>query len=127
MQSENHNFNGGGLLWISLVWTVAPLIACLCSYIFFKLLRAFLLRSEDAEKRIRIFLPIDYGISTGLLCLFVIFQVCFFFFLKKYKFNIMDNKKLKVSNSLPSSRQSIMLKRTFPPRQERILSCLVVD
>jgi phosphate/sulfate permease len=126
MQSENHNFNGGGLLWISLEWTVAPLIACLCSYIFFKLLRAFLLRSEDAEKRILIFLPIDYGISTGLLCLFVIFQVCFFF-LKKYKFNIMDNKKLKVSNSLPSSRQSIMLKRTFPPRQERILSCLVAD
>jgi hypothetical protein len=39
----------------------------------------------------------------------------------------MDNKKLKVSNSLPSSRQSIMLKRTFPPRQERILSCLVAD
>jgi hypothetical protein len=50
-----------------------------------------------------------------------------FFFKKKYKFNIMDNKKLKVSNSLPSSRQSIMLKRTFPPRQERILSCLVAD
>ncbi|XP_010999787.1 PREDICTED: sodium-dependent phosphate transporter 1-like [Populus euphratica] len=74
-KSENHNFNGGGLLWISLEWTVAPLIACLCSYIFFKLLRAFLLRSEDAEKRILIFLPIDYGISTGLLCLFVIFQI----------------------------------------------------
>ncbi|KAJ7000062.1 hypothetical protein NC653_010739 [Populus alba x Populus x berolinensis] len=74
-KSENHNFNGGGLLWISLEWTVAPLIACLCSYVFFKLLRAFLLRSEDAEKRILIFLPIDYGISTGLLCLLVIFQI----------------------------------------------------
>ncbi|KAG6777187.1 hypothetical protein POTOM_017003 [Populus tomentosa] len=74
-KSENHNFNGGGLLWISLEWTVAPLIACLCSYVFFKLSRAFLLRSEDAEKRILIFLPIDYGISTGLLCLLVIFQI----------------------------------------------------
>ncbi|KAJ6935749.1 hypothetical protein NC652_010697 [Populus alba x Populus x berolinensis] len=74
-KSENHSFNGGGLLWISLEWTVAPLIACLCSYVFFKLLREFLLRSEDAEKRILIFLPIDYGISTGLLCLLVIFQI----------------------------------------------------
>ncbi|KAL3596587.1 hypothetical protein D5086_008224 [Populus alba] len=63
------------LLGTILVTGVAPLIACLCSYVFFKLLRAFLLRSEDAEKRILIFLPIDYGISTGLLCLLVIFQI----------------------------------------------------
>ncbi|XP_048229559.1 sodium-dependent phosphate transporter 1 [Ricinus communis] len=37
--------------------------------------KAFLLRQENAEKRIFIFLLIDYGISAGLLCLFVMFQI----------------------------------------------------
>lgn len=53
--------------------------------------------------------------------------VFFFFFKKNLNLTSWTTKNSKVSNSLPSSRQSIMLKRTFPPRQERILSCLVAD
>ncbi|EEF40112.1 phosphate transporter, putative [Ricinus communis] len=74
-KNGRHSFNGGGLVWVLLEWTVAPLVACLCSYLFFTLLKAFLLRQENAEKRIFIFLLIDYGISAGLLCLFVMFQI----------------------------------------------------
>ncbi|KAJ0080738.1 hypothetical protein Patl1_10445 [Pistacia atlantica] len=74
-KNENHNFNGGGLLWIFLEWTVAPLLACICAGFLFALLKASLLRHENASKRILIFLPIDYGISAGLLCLFLMYQV----------------------------------------------------
>ncbi|KAK9267268.1 hypothetical protein L1049_009690 [Liquidambar formosana] len=73
-KNGKHNFNGGGLLWISLEWTVAPLIACICAYCLFTILKASLLCRENAEKRILIFLPISYGISAGLLCLFLIYQ-----------------------------------------------------
>ncbi|TXG47658.1 hypothetical protein EZV62_026952 [Acer yangbiense] len=73
--NDNHNFNGGGLLWIILEWTVAPLLACICAYLLFKLLKAFILRHENPTKRILVFLPIDYGISAGLLCLFLMSQV----------------------------------------------------
>ncbi|OMO65438.1 Phosphate transporter [Corchorus olitorius] len=37
--------------------------------------KSSVLRRENAEKRILIFLPIDYGISAGLLCFFIISQV----------------------------------------------------
>ncbi|KAI9198644.1 hypothetical protein LWI28_019600 [Acer negundo] len=74
-KNDNHNFNGGGLLWIILEWTVAPLLACICAYILFNLLKAFILRHENPTKRILVFLPIDYGISAGLLCLFLMSQV----------------------------------------------------
>ena len=77
MQNDNHNFNGGGLLWIILEWTVAPLLACICAYLLFKLLKAFILRHENPTKRILVFLPIDYGISAGLLCLFLMSQVLY--------------------------------------------------
>lgn len=75
MQNANHNFNGGGLLWIFLEWTVAPFIACVFAYCLFTVLKASVLCHEKAEKRILIFLPISYGISAGLLCLFVMYQV----------------------------------------------------
>ncbi|KAJ7968765.1 Phosphate transporter [Quillaja saponaria] len=74
-KNYNHNFNGGGLLWIFLEWTVAPLIACMCAIFLFTVMKIFLLSHENGEKRILIFLLIDYGISAGLLCLFVIYQV----------------------------------------------------
>ncbi|XP_022723744.1 sodium-dependent phosphate transporter 1-like [Durio zibethinus] len=74
-KNDNHNFNGGGLLWIFLEWTFAPSIACLCACFLFAVLKGSLLRPENAEKRILIFLPIDYGISAGLLCFFIISQV----------------------------------------------------
>ncbi|KAL5839286.1 hypothetical protein ACOSQ3_011992 [Xanthoceras sorbifolium] len=74
-KNDNHNFNGGGLLWIVLEWTVAPLIACICAFLLFNLLKAFILRHENPTKRILVFLPIDYGISAGLLCLFLVSQV----------------------------------------------------
>ncbi|KAK2642526.1 hypothetical protein Ddye_024289 [Dipteronia dyeriana] len=74
-KNDNHNFNGGGLLWILLEWTVAPLLACICAYLLFNLLKAFILRHENPTKRILVFLPIDYGISAGLLCLFLMSQV----------------------------------------------------
>ncbi|KAK6268596.1 hypothetical protein QUC31_012756 [Theobroma cacao] len=75
MQNDNHNFNGGGLLWILLEWTFAPSIACLCACFLFAVLKSSLLRHENAKKRILIFLPIDYGISAGLLCFFIVSQV----------------------------------------------------
>ncbi|KAF9683699.1 hypothetical protein SADUNF_Sadunf04G0041400 [Salix dunnii] len=88
MQNENHNFNGV-LLWNSLEWTVAPLISCLCSYIFFRLLRAFLLDLKMQRKgsSFSSLSTMEYVLESGLLCLFVIFQVCFFYFVK-IKFNI---------------------------------------
>ncbi|PON80636.1 Phosphate transporter [Parasponia andersonii] len=73
-KKENHNFNGGGLVWILLEWTVAPLIACLFAFLLFRVLKTCVLRHENAEKRILVFLPIDYGVSAGLLCLFVVFR-----------------------------------------------------
>ncbi|KAL5732182.1 hypothetical protein ACHQM5_004830 [Ranunculus cassubicifolius] len=72
---RNHSFNGGGLLWIFLEWTMAPVIACLGSFCFFKLLKAVVLRRENAEKRALCFVPICYGASAGLLCLFFMYQV----------------------------------------------------
>ncbi|KAL7243457.1 hypothetical protein ACSBR1_015783 [Camellia fascicularis] len=74
-KNENHNFNGGGLLWIFLEWTVAPSIACALAFCLFAILKACLLRHENAKKRILIFLPIYYGIAAGLLCLFVVYEV----------------------------------------------------
>ncbi|XP_050367360.1 uncharacterized protein LOC126785763 [Argentina anserina] len=74
-KNKNHNFIGGGLVWIVLEWTVAPLIAFLCAFLLFALMKVFLLRHENSEKRILIFLPIDYGLSAGLLCLFLMLQV----------------------------------------------------
>ncbi|XP_062017147.1 phosphate-repressible phosphate permease pho-4-like isoform X1 [Rosa rugosa] len=74
-KNQNHNFIGGGLVWIVLEWTVAPLIAFLCAFLLFALMKVSLLRHENAEKRILVFLPIDYGISAGLLCLFLMYQV----------------------------------------------------
>ncbi|KAH9749122.1 phosphate transporter [Citrus sinensis] len=38
-KNDNHNFNGGGLLWIFLEWTVAPLFACMCACFLFILLK----------------------------------------------------------------------------------------
>ncbi|PSS29040.1 Phosphate permease [Actinidia chinensis var. chinensis] len=74
-KNENHNFNGGGLLWIFLEWTVAPLIACALSFCLFSVLKTCLLPQENAEKRVHIFIPIYYGIAAGLLCLFVVYEV----------------------------------------------------
>ncbi|XVE88243.1 hypothetical protein DITRI_Ditri19aG0054100 [Diplodiscus trichospermus] len=73
-KNSNHNFNGG-LLWILLEWTFAPSIACLCACFLFAALKGSVLGHENAEKRILIFLPIDYGISAGLLCFFIMSQV----------------------------------------------------
>ena len=75
LQNENHNFNGGGLLWIALEWTLAPLLACAMAFCLFVVLKTSLLRHENAEKRILIFLPIYHGIAAGLLCLFIMYQV----------------------------------------------------
>ncbi|WJZ96570.1 hypothetical protein VitviT2T_015244 [Vitis vinifera] len=74
-KNENHNFNGGGLLWIALEWTLAPLLACAMAFCLFVVLKTSLLRHENAEKRILIFLPIYHGIAAGLLCLFIMYQV----------------------------------------------------
>ncbi|GKU92396.1 hypothetical protein SLEP1_g6129 [Rubroshorea leprosula] len=74
-KNENHNFNRGGLLWIFLEWTVAPLVAFVIAYLFFVVLKTSLLRHENAEKGVLVFLPIDYGISSGLLCLFIMSEV----------------------------------------------------
>lgn len=78
MQNQNHNFIGGGLVWLVLEWTVAPLIAFLCAFLLFALMKISLLRHENSERRILVFLPIDYGISAGLLCLFLLFQVSYY-------------------------------------------------
>ncbi|KAJ6999254.1 hypothetical protein NC653_010057 [Populus alba x Populus x berolinensis] len=53
-----------------------------------------LMEQEDAEKRILIFLPIDYGISTGLLCLLVIFQV------------VIVSLTIKKSNDIPNCKSN---------------------
>ncbi|GLU22822.1 hypothetical protein SLE2022_388680 [Rubroshorea leprosula] len=74
-KNKNHNFNGGGLLWILLEWTAAPLVAFVIAYLSFVVLRTSLLRHENVEKRVLVFLPIDYGISAGLLYLFIISEV----------------------------------------------------
>ncbi|KAK2975172.1 hypothetical protein RJ640_017385 [Escallonia rubra] len=74
-KNENHNFTGGGIVWIFLEWTIAPVIACICAFCFFTILRTSLLRHENAEKRILIFLPVYYGLAAGLLCLFLMHQV----------------------------------------------------
>ncbi|KAG8370292.1 hypothetical protein BUALT_Bualt14G0101800 [Buddleja alternifolia] len=55
--------------------TVAPLISCACTFCLFKAFRNFILRHENGEKRIFVFLPVYYGISAGLLCLFSIDEV----------------------------------------------------
>ncbi|PQQ21809.1 sodium-dependent phosphate transporter 1 [Prunus yedoensis var. nudiflora] len=74
-KNENHNFKGGGLVWIFVEWTVAPFIALVCAFFLFTVMKASLLRGENTEKRILFFIPIGYGISAGLLCLFFMFQV----------------------------------------------------
>ncbi|KAI3456118.1 hypothetical protein Pfo_012781 [Paulownia fortunei] len=74
-KDSNHNFNDGGLLWIFLECTVAPMISCACAFCFFMTIRKFILRHENGEKRIFIFLPFYYGISAGLLSLFIMDQV----------------------------------------------------
>ncbi|KAG8482247.1 hypothetical protein CXB51_026947 [Gossypium anomalum] len=74
-KNENHDFNSGGLLWIFLEWTLAPSIACLCAWFLFVALKSSILRRENAKKRILVFLPIDYGISAGLLCFVIVSQV----------------------------------------------------
>ncbi|KAB2060706.1 hypothetical protein ES319_A10G036900v1 [Gossypium barbadense] len=74
-KNENHDFNSGGLLWIFLEWTLAPSIACLCAWFLFVVLKSSILRRENAKKRILVFLPIDYGISAGLLCFVIVSQV----------------------------------------------------
>ncbi|KAF5183783.1 Phosphate-repressible phosphate permease pho-4 [Thalictrum thalictroides] len=74
-KNKNHNFNGGGLLWIIMEWTMAPIIACVGTFCFFGLLKVFILRHDKAEKRALLFVPICYGASTGLLCLFFMYQV----------------------------------------------------
>ncbi|KAH1048458.1 hypothetical protein J1N35_039242 [Gossypium stocksii] len=73
-KNENHDFNSG-LLWIFLEWTLAPSIACLCAWFLFVVLKSSILRRENAKKRILVFLPIDYGISAGLLCFVIVSQV----------------------------------------------------
>ncbi|KAJ8762056.1 hypothetical protein K2173_006658 [Erythroxylum novogranatense] len=73
-KKEKHHFNGG-LFWIFLEWTIAPFVACVCACLLFLLFKVLLLRHENARKRILAFLAIDFGISAGLLCLFVIFQI----------------------------------------------------
>ena len=50
MQNANHNFNGGGLLWIFLEWTVAPFIAFACVLFLFSVMKASPLHRENAEK-----------------------------------------------------------------------------
>ncbi|KAL9455875.1 hypothetical protein AB3S75_005161 [Citrus x aurantiifolia] len=74
-KNDNHNFNGGGLLWIFLEWTVAPLFACICACFLFILLKVLILRHKNARERILIFFSLDYGLSAGLLCLFLVHQV----------------------------------------------------
>ncbi|KAK9031159.1 hypothetical protein V6N11_032546 [Hibiscus sabdariffa] len=74
-KNGNHNFNGGGLLWLFLGWTLAPSIACLCAWFLFAVLKSYILRCENAERRILVFLPIDHGASAGLLCFIITSQV----------------------------------------------------
>ncbi|KAJ8633427.1 hypothetical protein MRB53_026763 [Persea americana] len=75
MQDENKNLNGVGLIRIILEWAVAPPIAGVMAFCFFAFLKIAVLRKENAEKRMLIFLPICYGILAGLLCLFLMDQV----------------------------------------------------
>lgn len=51
MQGGNHNFDGEGLLWISLEWTFAPSIACLCVCFLFAVLKSSVLRHDNAEQQ----------------------------------------------------------------------------
>ncbi|KAK5792251.1 hypothetical protein PVK06_033365 [Gossypium arboreum] len=74
-KNENHDFNSGGLLWIFLEWTLAPSIACLCAWFLFVVLKSSILHRKNTKKRILVFLPIDYGISAGLLCFVILSQV----------------------------------------------------
>ncbi|KAF3451242.1 hypothetical protein FNV43_RR07337 [Rhamnella rubrinervis] len=74
-KNKNYNFNGGGLLWIFLEWTIAPLLACFCAFLPFSALKVSLLLHENAEKRILMFIPSDCGVSARLLCLFVMYQI----------------------------------------------------
>ncbi|KAL4204470.1 hypothetical protein AMTRI_Chr01g109980 [Amborella trichopoda] len=56
-------------------WALAPFLACVAALCFFGVLKITILRSENAEKKIIVALPFVYGLSTGLLCLFVLYQV----------------------------------------------------
>lgn len=75
MQDKNLIFNGVGIIRIILEWAVAPPIAGVMAFCFFTFLKITVLRGENAEKRILIFLPFFYGILAGLLCLFLMYQV----------------------------------------------------
>ena len=96
MQNQNHNFIGGGLVWIVLEWTVAPLIALLCAFLLFALMKVSLLRHDNSEKRILVFLPIDYGISAGLLCLFLILQVKLYTYIKNCSLLLMIERAFEM-------------------------------
>ncbi|KAH9749123.1 phosphate transporter [Citrus sinensis] len=48
-KNDNHNFNGGGLLWIFLEWTVAPLFACMCACFLFILLKVVIVPLATKE------------------------------------------------------------------------------
>ncbi|XP_058103377.1 uncharacterized protein LOC131246932 [Magnolia sinica] len=74
-KDKNQIFNGIGFVRIILEWIVAPPIAGLIAFCLFGFMKVFVLRQENAEKRILIFLPICFGISAGLLCFFLMFQV----------------------------------------------------
>lgn len=76
MQDPNHNFNGsGGLLWIFLQCTVARILSCACAFCFFMTIRQLILRHENGERRIFLVLPFYYGISAGLISIFIMDQV----------------------------------------------------
>ncbi|CAL1400839.1 unnamed protein product [Linum trigynum] len=74
-KNEYHRFNVVGMAWMIVQWTVAPVVACVCAFCLFTLLKKLVLRHEKGDKRILVFLPIGYGIAAGLLCQFVVFEV----------------------------------------------------
>ncbi|CAI0475735.1 unnamed protein product [Linum tenue] len=74
-KNEYHRFNVVGMAWMVVQWTVAPVVACVCAFCLFTLLKKLVLRHEKGDERILVFLPIGYGIAAGLLCQFVVFEV----------------------------------------------------
>ncbi|CAN1283522.1 Phosphate-repressible phosphate permease pho-4 [Linum perenne] len=74
-KDEYHRLNVVGMLWMVIEWAVAPLAACISGFCIFALLKKFVLKHEKGDKRIFILLPIGYGVSAGLLCHFLVFEV----------------------------------------------------
>ncbi|CAI0475708.1 unnamed protein product [Linum tenue] len=74
-KNEYHRFNVVGMAWMIVQWTVAPVVACVCAFCLFTLLKKLVLRHEKGDERILVFLPIGYGIAAGLLCQFAVFEV----------------------------------------------------